>query len=135
MKITSYRNTSTARGPRPLNSNSITCSVSISLANFFFKNILLRKNWRGVGKLFLKNGTIDGSANSTNHVFARAGLILRGAGAPGTLRVFTTSSCRIYVKTKKVSLSEHRAPGTVPDGKFNPGYSTRFIKKLDDGLR
>ena len=45
-------------GPGPLNSNSITCSMSISPAHFF-KSILLRKNWRGGGEWLVKNGTIE----------------------------------------------------------------------------
>ena len=35
------------------------CSMSISLCNFFFKSIMLRKNGRGGGELLLKNDTID----------------------------------------------------------------------------
>ena len=37
MKITSFRNICTTRGPGTLDSNSIICSISISRANFFSK--------------------------------------------------------------------------------------------------
>ena len=42
----------------------------------FFKSILSHKNWRGGGKLFLKN--VQKMVASTNHVIAQAGFTLRG---------------------------------------------------------
>ena len=40
-------------GPGTLNSDSIIRAMSISLANFFFKRILSRKNWKGGDELLL----------------------------------------------------------------------------------
>ena len=48
------------KGPRPLNSNSIVCSMSISpIPNFFSKVFCRVKTGRG-GELLLKNGTRNG---------------------------------------------------------------------------
>ena len=53
------------QGARPLNSNSIICSISIFSPNqfcffFVFKCILLRKYWRGGGGLVFEVGAIEG---------------------------------------------------------------------------
>ena len=51
----------------------------------------MRKNWRGVDKLLLKNRTIDGYADLPR--YSRVEFTLRIA--PGTLEIFATSSCQI----------------------------------------
>ena len=56
MKTTSYRGTYTAKGSiGPLNSKICSIGIPLTEANFF-KSILLHRNWRGGGKLLLKNG-------------------------------------------------------------------------------
>ena len=47
--------------PGPFSSNSVICSMIISLS--YFLKYFVRKNWRGGDELLLKNGTIDGYAN------------------------------------------------------------------------
>ena len=42
-------------GPGPLNSKICFMSIPLTAASFFFKSILLHKNWRGGGELLLKN--------------------------------------------------------------------------------
>ena len=74
MKTISYRNTYTARGPRPLNSKFCSMSVPLTVANFFQKSILLHKNWPGEGELLLKN--VQLRVTPTNHVIAGAGFTL-----------------------------------------------------------
>ena len=62
-------------------------SMSIPPANFFFfKSIWSRKNWRGGGKLFLKN--VRKMVTPTNHVIARAGFTLRWATGAGPLALW-----------------------------------------------
>ena len=52
MKLTSYKSTGTARGPRPPRLKF----------NDLFNEHFVRKNWRGGVESLLKNGTKDGYA-------------------------------------------------------------------------
>ena len=65
-------------GPDTFNSKSCLMSITLTVA-FFFKSILLHKNWRGGGELLLK--TVQWIVTPTNQVIARAGLTL--SWAPG----------------------------------------------------
>ena len=60
MKLTSYRSTCTAWGPRPsqLKFNNLLNEHFPWL--IFFQKYFVRKNWRGGVESLLKNGTIDG---------------------------------------------------------------------------
>ena len=60
---------------------------------------------------------------------------LHGAGAPGSLGIFATSSCRIGEDRKTVLPFEREVPGTVPYGKSGPDYCITFTKRLDEDLR
>ena len=53
---------------------------------FFFKSILSHKNWRGRGKLYLKN--VQKMVTPTNHVIARAGFTLRGTSGAEPLALW-----------------------------------------------
>ena len=87
-----------------------------------------RKNRRGGGELFLKNGTIDGCAY-TNHVTARAGSY---CAEPQALWGFSQHLPAKYsLRPNKVLPSERGSPGTEPYGKSGPGYCITFIKRLD----
>ena len=69
-----------------------------------------------------------------NHVIAQAGFLLRGA--LGTVVIFATFFCQIYVKTKAISPFERGARGIVPHyGKSGPSYCITFLKRFDKGLR
>ena len=61
MKLTSYRSTCTARGPRipQLKFNNL---FNEHFPLLFFKKYFVRKNWRGGGESLLENGRIDGYA-------------------------------------------------------------------------
>ena len=63
MKLTSYRNIYTARGPRypQLNFNNLF-NEHFPLLFLFCLKYFVRKNWQGGGEALLKNGTIDGYA-------------------------------------------------------------------------
>ena len=72
--------------------------------------MLSRKNWRG--GLLIKNGTIDGYTNQPGYCPGRIRIYI--TRDPWHLGNFCNIFLQIYVKTKKLSLSDHRAPGTVP---------------------
>ena len=55
-------------------------------------------------------------------------------GDPGTSRIFATFFRQIQVKTKKSFPLQAQAPGTVPYGKYGPGYCITLIQTLDEGL-
>ena len=57
------------------------------------------------------------------------------ARGPCTKRIFATSFCQIYVKTKNSPTIWAWGPGTVPHTKYGAGFCTTFIKSLDEGLR
>ena len=79
----------------------------------------------------MKNGTIIGYAY-TNHVIARTGFTLRGP--LGHWRFSEHLPAKYKGRPKKVLPSHHRAPTTVPYGKFGPSYCITFIKRLDEDL-
>ena len=60
MKLISYTNTCMARGPRPPQFKSNNLFNEHFPYVIFFKSILSRKNWKGVGEWLFQNGTIDG---------------------------------------------------------------------------
>ena len=61
-------------------------SIPLTVA-YFFQKYFLHKNWRGGGKLLLKN--VKWIVTLTNHVIARAGFTLSWApGILGFLRYF-----------------------------------------------
>ena len=68
----------------------------------------------------------------TNHVIPGPDLHCE---APGTMRIFATSSSQISIKTKKRPAILAWRPGTVSYGKSGPGYCSTIIKTLDEGLR
>ena len=72
------------------------------MANYF-KSILLHKNWRGEGKLLLKN--------NVQYVIARAGFTL--SWAPGTLGFSQYCPAKYWRRPTKV-LYERGATGTEP---------------------
>ena len=51
------------------------------------------------------------------------------ARAPGTKEIFATSSCQIYVKTKKSPTIWAPGPGTVPYGKYSYGGLLHYVHK------
>ena len=79
-------------GPGPLNSN-LHSIILFPLADFFFKSILTRRNWRGGGDWLLKNGTIEWWLRLL--ALFLPGPDLHCAGLFGTLEVFATSSSQI----------------------------------------
>ena len=76
MNLTSCRSTCTANGPRTpqFKFNNL---FNEHFPSYFFKSILLHKNWRGGDESLLKNGTIDDFAYKT--CYSGAGFTLRGA--------------------------------------------------------
>ena len=78
-------NTPLARPP------NLEFNIAFPLANFFFKIILLPKNWRKEVNCYKKNGMISGTPTTRGIVLAVFTLL----GAFNTLGIFATSSCQI----------------------------------------
>ena len=61
MKLTNYRSTRTARGPRTLQFK-FNNLFNEHIPQLFFEKYSVRKNWRGEGELLLKDRAINGYA-------------------------------------------------------------------------